>query len=57
MKNGHKMGKNDLIRKNLHGITETTFMNVVLNFYVIWSWFDVQKFRRRMRAKKVQMYK
>ena len=51
------MGKNDLIEKNLHGITETTSMNVVLKLYVIWSWFDGKKFRREMRAKKVQMYK
>ena len=36
-KNGHKMGKNDLIEKNFHIITETTYMNVVLKFYVIWS--------------------
>ncbi len=32
VKNGHKMGKKALIEKTPHCNTETTYMNVVLNF-------------------------
>ena len=51
-KNGHKMCKNELIKKNPRSDTETTYMNVVLKFYVIWSRFDGQNPGPQMRAKK-----
>ncbi len=51
-KNGHKMGKKALIVKNPRNDTKKTYINVVLNFQVIWSRFDVKKPRPQMRAKK-----
>ena len=56
-KNGHKMGKKALIKKNLNQVVDTTSMNVVLNFWVIWSSFDSTNPGLKMRAKKGQMYK